>query len=69
VTESPTAVVVGTRRLLVAADAPVPQGTPCDGSLAWGGDEHEIRLAVPLGARVLIDEEGRPLTVTPQGVP
>jgi len=69
VTESPTAVVIGTRRLLVADKAPVPAGTPCESQLSWRGDEHEIRLGTPLGARVLIDEEAKPLTVTLLGHP
>ncbi len=62
VTETGSAVVVGLERVRV--DVEVPAGSPCDGSLGWGGDEHVVRLAEPLGGRVVVDVSGWPLTVT-----
>ena len=62
VTETGSAVVVGLER--VPVDIDVPPGTPCDGSLAWFGDEHVVRLAEPLGGRVVVDASGWPLTIT-----
>ncbi|HEY0636879.1 MAG TPA: hypothetical protein VGD67_04470 [Pseudonocardiaceae bacterium] len=63
VTETASVVVVGYQEV---PGEPVP-GRPdqlCAQTLDWGADPHTLRLAVPLGGRVLSDPDGRPITVT-----
>lgn len=61
VTETPSAVVVGLARIEVDLD--VPAGVPCDHSLSWNGDLHLVRLAAPLGGRVVVDATGAQVPV------
>jgi hypothetical protein len=63
VTQDAAVVVVGMTRVVVQ-EPTAPPGTPCSMDLAWGGDEHIIRLAAPLGGRAVVGEDGAPLTVT-----
>jgi hypothetical protein len=62
VTETPAAVVVGMRKVQVEpAGRP---GEPCPMDAGWSGQEHMVRLAAPLGGRVVVNPDGAPLAVT-----
>jgi hypothetical protein len=58
VTESATAVVVRPR------PAPGPAQGDCARAAILRFEQHQVRLANPLGARVLLDEQGTPIAVT-----
>jgi hypothetical protein len=64
VTESAATVVVGVRPVVVST-APGPPVTNCAHPAILKFEPHEVRLAAPLGARVLVDDKGAPMAVTP----
>jgi hypothetical protein len=63
VTESATSVVVRPRQVIVST-APGPAQPDCMHTLILRYEQHHVRLANPLGGRVLLDEQGAPVAVT-----
>jgi hypothetical protein len=60
--ESPTAVSVGVRAVIMST-APGDPRADCARTLVLRTEPHQIRLAAPLGARVLVNDHGSPIPV------
>jgi hypothetical protein len=65
VTESRTAAVVGVREIGTPGP-PSTSGADCARDAMARYEPHQIQLAAPLGARVLVDQSGAPAAVTGQ---
>lgn len=63
VTESATSVLLRPRQVQVST-APGPAQPDCARAAILRFEQHQVRLATPLGARVLIDEQDSPIAVT-----